>query len=76
VLADLARGRLRTKLPALKDALEGRFDRLHALLIGSILAHLDFLDEQIDGLLGRDRGAACPFRHGRRRAAGHDPRRR
>jgi transposase len=50
VLADLARGRLRKKLPALKEALEGRFDSLHALLIGSILAHLDFLDEQIERL--------------------------
>src|SRR5712692_7503259 len=38
VLADLARGKLRKKLPALKEALEGRFDSLHALLVGSILA--------------------------------------
>jgi transposase len=50
VLAELARGRLRQKLPALREALEGRFDPLHALLIGAILAHLDFLDEQIDRL--------------------------
>lgn len=42
VLADLARGRLRAKLPALREALEGRFDRLHAVWIGAILAHLDF----------------------------------
>jgi transposase len=50
VLADLAKGRLRSKIPALKEALEGRFDHLHAVWIGSILAHLDFLDEQISGL--------------------------
>jgi transposase len=50
LLADLARGRLRKKLPALKEALEGRFEALHALLVGSILAHLDFLDEQIERL--------------------------
>ena len=50
VLADLARGRLRSKLPALQEALEGRFDHLHAVWIGAILAHLDFLDEQIDTL--------------------------
>jgi transposase len=49
-LADLARGKLRKKIPALKEALEGRFDELHALLIGSILAHLDFLDEQVERL--------------------------
>jgi transposase len=50
ILADLARGKLRKKIPALKQALQGRFDELHALLIGSILAHLDFLDEQIERL--------------------------
>ncbi len=50
ILADLAKGKLRKKIPALKEALEGRFDELHALLIGSILAHLDFLDEQIERL--------------------------
>jgi transposase len=50
VLADLAKGKLRSKLPALREALEGRFDAQHALLIGAILAHLDFLDEQIERL--------------------------
>jgi len=50
LLAELARGRLRAKLPALREALEGRFDALHAVLIGAILAHLDFLDEQIERL--------------------------
>ena len=50
VLADLARGKLRRTIPALREALEGRFDSLHALLVGSILAHLDFLDEQIERL--------------------------
>ena len=50
VLAELARGKLRKKMPALREALEGRFDRMHALWIGSILAHIDFLDEQIDQL--------------------------
>ena len=50
VLAELAKGKLRAKLPALKEALEGRFEAHHALVIGAILAHLDFLDEQIDGL--------------------------
>jgi transposase len=50
VLADLARGKLRKKIPALREALEGRFDHLHAAWIGAILAHLDFLDEQIASL--------------------------
>jgi transposase len=50
VLADLAKGKLRAKLPALEEALEGRFQPHHALVIGAILAHLDFLDEQIQRL--------------------------
>jgi transposase len=50
ILADLAKGKLRKKIPALKQALEGRFEPLHALLVSSILAHLDFLDEQIERL--------------------------
>ena len=50
VLADLARGQLRKKLPALREALEGRFDAEHRLVIGAILAHIDFLDTQIDRL--------------------------
>ena len=50
MLAELAKGRLRAKIPALREALEGRFEPLHALLVGAILAHLDFLDEQIERL--------------------------
>lgn len=50
VLAELARGKLRKKIPALHEALEGRFEALHALMIGAILSHLDFLDEQIERL--------------------------
>lgn len=47
VLAELARGKLRLKLPALREALEGRFDAEHGIVVGAILAHIDFLDEQI-----------------------------
>jgi transposase len=50
VLAELAKGRLRQKLPALREALVGRFDRHHAVWVGAILNHVDFLDEQIDAL--------------------------
>jgi len=50
VLADLAKGKLRTKIPALREALRGRFQAHHALIVGAILAHLDFLDEQIESL--------------------------
>lgn len=47
VLADLARGLLRKKLPALKEALTGNFRPHHALIVSHILAHLDYLDEAI-----------------------------
>jgi transposase len=61
LLAELAKGRLRQKLPQLKEALEGRFDELHALLIGAILAHLDFLDEQIERLSDAIAERLVPF---------------
>jgi transposase len=47
ILAELAKGRLRAKVAELREALEGRFDPQHALLVGTILAKLDFLGEQI-----------------------------
>jgi transposase len=50
VLADLARRQMRKKIPALREALQGHFDSHHALWVGAILAHIDFLDEQIDRL--------------------------
>lgn len=61
VLADLARGKLRAKLPALREALEGRFDHLHAVWIGAILNHIDFLDEQITGLTEAIGEQIAPF---------------
>src|SRR5947209_16817573 len=61
VLADLAKGKLRKKIPALKEALEGRFDHLHAVWIGAILAHLDFLDEQIANLTEAIGEQIAPF---------------
>lgn len=47
VLADLARARLRGKLPELRLALEGRVERHHLVLIERILAHTDFLEASI-----------------------------
>jgi len=56
VLAELAKGRLRAKLPALREALEGRFRAHHALLLGELLAHLDYLDEAVERLSPRSPG--------------------
>jgi transposase len=50
VLADLARGKLRRKLPALRAALTGQFRPHHARLVAHLLAHLDYLDEAIADL--------------------------
>jgi transposase len=61
ILADLARGRLRAKLPALRQALAGRFRDHHAFLVGQILAHLDYLDEAIDMVSGRIEELLAPF---------------
>lgn len=47
VLADLARGKLRRKLAALRQALVGRFRPHHAFLVGQLLAHVDYLDEAV-----------------------------
>ena len=61
VLAELARGQLRKKIPALREALVGRFDDEHALVIGQILAHIDFLDEAIDRLSAEIEERIRPF---------------
>jgi transposase len=61
VLAELAKGRLRAKLPALREALEGRFRTHHALLLGELLAHLDYLDEAIDRLSNQVARVVAPF---------------
>lgn len=61
VLAELARGRLRQKIPALKDALAGRFGPHHALIVGSILAKLEFLDEVISRLSEEIEELIAPF---------------
>ena len=47
VLAELARGKLRAKLPQLRQALVGRVQPHHLVLISQILAHIDFLEETI-----------------------------
>ena len=47
VLADLARGALRAKLPQLRQALSGRVQPHHLVLIGQILGHIEFLEQAI-----------------------------
>jgi transposase len=63
LLAELAKGRLRAKIPQLREALVGRFSGHHALIAGQILAHLDFLDESIAVLSERIDEVIAPFAH-------------
>ena len=63
VLAELARGKLRAKLPALKQALNGSFKPHHALIVSHILAHLDYLDETIATLTEEVERRLAPFAH-------------
>jgi len=61
VLADLARGRLRKKLPALRQALAGRFRPHHAFLVSQLLAHVDYLEEAISLVSEEVEGRLAPF---------------
>jgi transposase len=61
MLADLAKGRLRKKIPALREALNARFSGHHALLVGQMLAQIDFLDETIQTLSERIEELTRPF---------------
>jgi transposase len=61
VLAELARRQMRRKIPALREALQGHFDEHHRLWIGSILRHIDFLDEQIEQLSAAIEEQIRPF---------------
>lgn len=62
VLADLAKRRLRSKIPALTEALTGRFGEHHAFLAR---VHLNLIDQHtaaIDGLTDRIEVVIAPFR--------------
>jgi transposase len=60
-LAELARGKLRKKLPELRRALEGRFSSHHALIVSRLLAHVDYLDETIAELSAEIEERIRPF---------------
>lgn len=49
-MAQLARGRLRTKIPELEAALTGIVGKRQRKLLSLQLAHIDFLDEQVEEL--------------------------
>ena len=53
VLADLAKARLRAKMPALRKALTARFREHHAFLLARMLSHVEALEADIDVLSQR-----------------------
>jgi transposase len=61
VLADLAKGKMRAKIPDLRRALEGRFDEHHALMCRLHLDHLDHLKEMIERLDAQIENMMQPF---------------
>jgi transposase len=62
ILADLAKRRLRNKIPELTEALTGRFREHHAFLTRLHLDQYDQLTTMIDQLSGRIEEAMAPFR--------------
>jgi transposase len=64
-LAELARGRLRAKIPELVEALTGRFNEHHAFLVRLHLEAIDQRTEAIDEITARIEVVIEPFRAAR-----------
>ncbi len=60
-LAELARGRLRAKLPELRLALEGRVRSVHLVQLRVLLAHIAFLEGALAELHGEIERLLGPF---------------
>ena len=50
LMADLARGRMRSKIPELEKALTGIVQPHHCFVLAQQLEHIDFLDEKVEAL--------------------------
>ena len=77
VLAEMAKGVLRKKIPELREALRGRFRGHHAILVGIALEHAEYLeasiarlDDQVDRLFANNTSeTGVPFVEARDRLA-------
>jgi transposase len=67
VLAELALGRMRPKVGALREALVGHFGDHHGRLCSKMLAHIDDLTDTINELTGEIQTEIEPFQHIRHR---------
>lgn len=61
VLAELAKGTLHKKIPQLRQALQGRVDAHHQILLTHLLAHISFLDQTIFELFFQIQRALSPY---------------
>jgi transposase len=61
VLAELAKGRLRAKIPLLQEALVGRFGTHHGLLVSEMLARIDAADATIGRLSAEISRLVVPY---------------
>ena len=52
-LSELAKGKLRVKLPELRKALQGRFEDHHGFLLERMLTHIEELEDDIEALCAR-----------------------
>lgn len=72
VLAEMAKGRLRAKIPQLREALRiARFSDASAFMIGQVLAQIDMLDAQLAAYVVKIEQAMRPFRAGQGTADDH-----
>lgn len=60
-MAELAKGRMRPKIPALTEALTGRFDDHHALLVTEMLTRIDAATATIARLDAQIEAELAPF---------------
>ena len=61
VLADLARTRMRSKIPQLREALTGHFDDHHGFLLNRMLDRIDGIDADIAALDAQIEALVAPF---------------
>jgi len=61
LLAQMAKSRLRAKIPQLEEAFSGRFGTHHALVCRQVIEHIDFLDRSIATLTADVTERLYPF---------------
>ncbi len=63
VLAEMARGRMRSKIPGLREALDGHFTDRHARLVAALLARLEHVEQALLDLEDVTDEACLPWAH-------------